>query len=276
MPSARARSIAAETRLSRVRRAHTPPPHIARKPKNVPMSGGTSRIGPEGGFERRGPIRIRGLADRRRGRERGVPREALLGEDRERGIRRALHRPLRRAEGRHGLSDDLLQRVAALSKVLAELLERHLEDAAVQVAVTGDLVPRVRDPPDERRALTRDPAEDEERRRRAGSVEEREDALDPDVDPLLASRPGARIRIRAMPADVEPVLHVDGQDRGHARAHLLAIMPRIEKTSARSGTSLADFFLGRVCRACDSRVPASFPRCSWSRVSGPGSWPAFS
>src|SRR5664280_844001 len=46
-PSARARSIAAETRLSRVRRAHTPPPHIARKPKNVPMSGGTSRIGPE-------------------------------------------------------------------------------------------------------------------------------------------------------------------------------------------------------------------------------------
>ncbi len=28
-------------------RAQTPPPHIARKPKNVPMSGGTSRIGPE-------------------------------------------------------------------------------------------------------------------------------------------------------------------------------------------------------------------------------------
>ena len=162
-PAASERSIADSiAALARQARADAAAPHRA-PPEERPHERRNLEDRPGGRFEDGRTDRVRGVAHRRRRRERRIDPEALLGEDGERRVVRAEHRPLGRPERRHRPPDGFLRRVAAPADVRAELRGSHLEDAPVRVAVAADLVPGLRDALDERRALARDPAEDEER-----------------------------------------------------------------------------------------------------------------
>lgn len=202
-----------EIRASRESRDVQPPPIIAGCPKNVPTSGGTSSKSPaEVGITvgRRGfPMSpIGGTA--RRDESTRKPSSTSVARC---GQARRAERPFRGAVGRDGRSSGVLERRARRAQVGPELVDGQLVRAPVKVAVAADLVSRFGDPPDEVRVPAGHPAEDEERGAGAALIEQCEDSLRGRDDAGGERVPALRAVVRRVAADVEPLLHVDGQDK---------------------------------------------------------------
>ena len=98
------------------------------------------------------------------------------------------------------------------AQILTELLTAHLVGPPVQIAVDRDLMPAPRRFPHEIRVPSGDPAEKEECRPVPAPlhpVEQSEESL---LDPRQEALPAPRIGVVIIPADMEPVLHVNRQD----------------------------------------------------------------
>src|SRR5262249_20896399 len=99
------------------------------------------------------------------------------------------------------------------------LAGRHVADAAVVVALAGDLVAALGDPPDQLRQPVADPAEDEKRRLQAVAVEQVEGAFGVALQSGLGSVPLAALDEAVERPDLEVVLQGDGQNVALAGRH---------------------------------------------------------
>src|SRR3546814_6538010 len=84
---------------------------------------------------------------------------ALFGEYRVRPRRARIDREAGRAIAAHFGAADVFQYRSRLLEIGGEFVRRHVEDALVIIAVTGQLVPRSDDALDQRRIAFGDPAQ---------------------------------------------------------------------------------------------------------------------
>ena len=104
----------------------------------------------------------------------------------------------------------------APKQVGAELAGSQLVHAPMVIAVGSELVSRRRDLLDELGMPLGQPADDEERGANAGAIEQIEQPPRRELHPRRQPVP-VRERKRVDAADVEPFLHVNGEDVGHRR-----------------------------------------------------------